>query len=297
MYEQINDNIRKTYLYIFLAFCLILGLGWFFSWFYNDTVILIWVAIFAIVYNLIAYFVSDQVVLVTNGAKEIDKEQAPELFRVVENLSIRTGMPMPRIYVIDESMPNAFACGRDPKHASLAVTVGLLKIMDKDELEGVIAHEMSHVKNYDIRLQTVVAVLVGLIVILANFMARFAFFSRDENSQGGIIGLIGLLIIVILAPIIGQLIQLAISRKRELLADASGVELTRYPNGLISALEKIDHYEKGMKSPSYATAHLYFASPMHSDASDEKNVGFIVRLFMTHPPISERIAALKKMKF
>jgi heat shock protein HtpX len=204
---------------------------------------------------------------------------------------------MPKIYVMNEAMPNAFACGRDPQHSSVTVTSGLLQMMDKNELEGVLAHEMSHVKNYDIRLQTILAVLVGAVVLLANIFGRVLFFSSDERQGNGLIGLIGMLIIIILAPIVGQLIQLAVSRKRELLADASAVDLTRFPDGLIGALEKIDGYENEMKTANYATAHLYFASPMHSDSKNEDHVGFIAKLFLTHPPIKERIAALRDMKF
>jgi len=297
MYEAINSNIRKTYFYIFLVFCLLIGVGWFFSWYLGDSTILIWAVFFALFYNLIAYFYSDQIVLTINRAREITKKDAPDFFRLVENLSIRSGLPMPHLYIIDDPSPNAFATGRDPKNASIAVTSGLLETMDKAELNAVLAHEMSHIKNYDIRLQTVIAVLAGAIVILINFLSRIWIFGDRDNRQNNLIALIGFLIIIILAPILGQLIQLAISRRRELLADATSVDFTRYPQGLVGALEKINNFKKPMQNTDYATAHLFFASPMHSDATDKENVGFMAQLFMTHPPISERIKALEKMHF
>ena len=243
-----------------------------------------------------SYYYSDKIVLATSGAKEIEKKDNPELFRIVENLCIGDGLLMPRIYIINDPSPNAFATGRDPKHAIVCVTSGILELLDKTELEGVIAHELSHIKNFDIRLMGIVAVLVGFIAILSNLFTRQLWFGgfnnrEDRNSGGQSIFLIIGIILAILSPIAATLIQLAISRKRELLADASGAMLTRYPEGLASALEKLSNDSNSLKSASNATAHLFIVNPFKG--KDTKQ--WFVSLFDTHPPIEERIKALQAM--
>lgn len=243
--------------------------------------------------NLGSYYWSDQVVMMISGAKQIKEKDAPELFRSVENLCIGDGIPMPKVYIIDEVAPNAFATGRDPKHAAIAVTRGLLEKLDKLELEGVIAHELSHVKNYDTRLMTIVVVLVGMVALLADFFLRAQFFGGrdDDRGKSGAIFMVIAVIAAILAPISAQLIQLAISRRREFLADASGALLTRYPEGLAKALEKIAEDKTSLKSASSATAHLYIENPFKKGQKGN----WLSNLFMTHPPVEERIKALRAM--
>lgn len=240
-----------------------------------------------------SYFYSDKIVLATSGAQPITKDQAPDFYNVVENLSIGDGLPIPKLYVINDDSPNAFATGRDPNHSVVVATRGLLQMMDKSELEGVIAHELSHVKNFDIRLMGIVAVLVGFIAIISNlFTNQLWFGGRDnENKSSGAIFLIIGIVLAILSPIAATLIQLAISRKREFLADASGVLLTRYPEGLASALEKLDKYPKSLRSASNATAHLYIVNPFKGKSTKE----WFSSLFDTHPPIEERIKILRSM--
>ena len=241
-----------------------------------------------------SYYYSDKLVLATTGAKEIKKSDYPDYYRIVENLSIGDGLPMPRVYVVDDPSPNAFATGRDPRHAVVCATTGILAMLNKAELEGVIAHELSHVKNYDIRLGGVVAILVGFIVIIGNIFTRSLWFGgndNDRNNNGQAIFLIIGIVFAILSPIIATLIQLAISRKRELLADASGALLTRYPEGLASALEKISADPRTMRSASNATAHLFIINPFKG----KKTGSFLSGLFDTHPPIAERIKILRSM--
>lgn len=240
-----------------------------------------------------SYYYSDKIVLATSGAKPIQKSDNPELFRIVENLCIGDGLPMPKIYIINDPSPNAFATGRDPQHAIVCVTTGILPLLDKSELEGVIAHELSHVKNYDIRLMGIVAVLVGFIAILANlFTQQLWWGNRDDrnNNAQAIFLLIGI-ILAILSPIAATLIQLAVSRKRELLADASGVLLTRYPNALASALEKLSKDPHSLRSASNATAHLFIVNPFKGKNTKQ----LFTSLFDTHPPIEERIKILRSM--
>jgi heat shock protein HtpX len=244
-----------------------------------------------------SYYYSDKIVLATSGAKEIKKPDNPELFRTVENLCIGDGLPMPKVYIINDASPNAFATGRDPKHAIVCVTTGILEILDKSELEGVIAHELSHVKNFDIRLMGIVAVLVGFIAIAANLFTNQLFFgglgrSREDRDNGaqGIFLIIGI-ILAILSPVAATLIQLSISRKREFLADASGALLTRYPEGLASALEKLNNDPRTLKSASNATAHLFIVNPFKGKETKQ----WFTSLFDTHPPIEERIKILRSM--
>jgi len=273
----------------------VIGVGWIFSLAYNDPGILYIAVAFSLIMNLVAYWKSDSIALTLARAHEAQHDQYKDLYHTVENLCITAGIPMPKIYVIDDASVNAFATGRNPKHATVAVTTGLLARLDKTELEGVIAHELSHVRNYDTLLSTVVVILVGFISIISNIFMRSTLFRgrSDRNNQNSIFMLIGV-ITAILAPIAAVLIQLAISRKREFLADASGALLTRYPEGLASALEKISA-DRPLVSAQGATAHLYFVNPFKADGGGEKKVSFMAKLFMTHPPIEERIKALRQM--
>jgi len=242
-----------------------------------------------------SYYYSDKMILGMSGAKEIKKKDNPQLFRIVENLCIGAGIPLPKIYIIDDSAPNAFATGRDPKHSVVCVTSGILDKLSKVELEGVIAHELSHVRNYDIRLMGIVVILVGLVALLADFFMRSLWWGNgrdreDRNSSQGIFLLIGI-VLAILSPLIATLIQLAVSRKREFLADASGALLTRYPEGLASALEKISKDKEPLEAANNATAHLYIANPFKGKIQGN----WFSNLFNTHPPIEERIKILRSM--
>jgi len=295
LYTQQDKNIRRTWLLMTIFFVILIAIGWLFAYVYNDPAILIIFAIIAIVMNMVAYWKSDSIALSSARAIPADPVQFADLHHIVENLAITAGLPKPRVYVINDPSPNAFATGRDPQHAAIAVTTGLLGMMTKTELEGVIAHEMSHVGNRDILVSTVVVVLVGLIAIASQFFLRSMMFGggrggRGNNNEGGIIFLILGIIGIILAPIVATLIQLAISRKREYLADASGALLTRYPEGLASALEKIQAYDRPMIRPSTATAHLFISNPFGSKQSS------IAQLFQTHPPIEKRIEILRGME-
>jgi len=267
---------------------IVIAIGWIFSAIYQSPGILYFAVIFSLAMNFFSYWQSDKIALATNGAKQIIKEQNPELWNVVENLSITAGLPMPKLYVINDLAPNAFATGRDKEHAAVAVTTGLLSVLDRTELEGVIAHELSHIGNLDILLQTIVVVLVGFIALLSDIFLRSIFWRGDRDNKAGVwLILIGV-VLAILSPIVATLIQLAISRKREFLADASGALLTRYPEGLASALEKISMNDRPLKRANNATAHLFIANPFGKKGS----LG-LRRLFMTHPPIAERVKALR----
>jgi len=251
--------------------------------------------IIAGIMNFVAYYTSDKMVMAVSAARQIQKKDNPMLFRTVENLCIAAGLPTPKIYIIDDTAPNAFATGRDPKHAAIAFTTGILSKLYRLELEGVTAHELSHVGNYDTRLMTIVSILVGTVALLADFFFRLTFYSRrerDRNSGNGIFLALGL-VMAILAPIVAMLIQLAISRKREFLADASGALLTRNPDGLADALLKIAADKEPLEVANKATAHLYIVNPLknHKDA-----VGWFAGLFQTHPPIQERVKALRAMQ-
>jgi len=295
LYKHIDANIRKTWVLFTFFLIVIIGLGWFFSYLFESYYILIGAVVFSFLMSFFSYWYSDKIVLAISRAKPLKKQENPELYNIIENLCITAGLPMPRIYVIDEPAPNAFATGRDPKHAVVAVTQGLLEVLDRSELEGVIAHELSHIGNRDILLSTVIVVLVGSIVLLSDFFLRWTIFGgRGRKSQGGgqlqVIMIIVGLLAAILAPLIAKLIQLAISRKREFLADASGALLTRYPDGLASALEKISHNQTPLRVANKATAHLYIANPLKG-----KQGKGMAKLFMTHPSVEERIKRLKKM--
>ncbi|KKS77581.1 MAG: Protease HtpX-like protein [Parcubacteria group bacterium GW2011_GWC1_43_11b] len=294
LYTQQANNTRKTWLLMAVFLVIVIALGWLISFYYDNQAILYFAIIFSLVMNFASYWWSDKIVLSMSGAKPADHNSNMELYHLVENLSITAGLPMPKIYLINDPAPNAFATGRDKKHAVVAVTTGLLGMLNKNELEGVIAHELSHIGNRDILLQSAVVVLVGLIAILSDMFirSRFLFGSRDDdNKASGILAIVGVIFIV-LSPIIATLIQLAISRQREFLADSSGALLTRYPEGLASALQKIGSYSAPMKKASNAMAHMYISNPFGARA-----VKGISKLFMTHPPVEERIQALRGMSF
>jgi len=253
--------------------------------------------IIAGILNFFTYYNSDKIVMTISGAKQIQKKDNPTLFRTVENLCIASGLPMPKIYTIDDTAPNAFATGRDPQHASIAFTKGILAKLSKLELEGVTAHELSHVGNYDTRLMTIVSILVGSVALLADWFIRITWWGgggdRDENNSSNAIFMIIALVLAILAPIIAILIQLAISRKREFLADASGALLTRNPDGLAEALLKISADKEPLEVANKATAHLYIVNPFKEG---HKLVGKFAGLFNTHPPIEQRVKALRTMQ-
>ena len=300
IWTQVDANKNRSALLIFFFVVFVIVLGWLFSYIYNSPTILVIAVAIAIVQSLIGYFSGDSIVLALSRAKEIKKTNNPVLWRVVENLAITSGLPMPKVYIINDPAPNAFATGRDPKHASVAVTTGLIESLERAELEGVVAHEMSHVGNYDIRLMTIVAVLVGVIALVSDLFirARWLGFGRRDNREGGgqiqTLLMIVAIVVAILAPIIAIIVQLAISRKREFLADADGALLTRYPEGLAFALEKISKYHQPMKHASSATAHLYINNPL-GEKESKKEPGLFAKLFSTHPPIRERIKILRGM--
>ena len=293
LYTQKDKNIRKTWILITAFLIFIIALGWVFSYQFNSPAILVFAVIFSSLMSFISYWYSDKIILAISRAKEIEKEDNPELYRLVENLCITAGLPLPKIYIIDEMALNAFATGRNPEHAVVAVTRGLLEKLERAELEGVIAHELSHIGNLDMLLQTVVVILIGLVALISDWFLRWTWFSgrrRDSREGGGQIQLIMLVIgiaLAILSPFIAMLIQLAISRKREFLADASGALLTRYPEGLANALEKISGDQTPLRVANKATAHLYITNPFRGRK--------VSKLFMTHPPIEERINALRGM--
>ncbi len=289
LYTHKDENVAKTWVLMAVFLCIVIAVGWGISWYFNNPAILIIAVVLALGMNVWSYWNSDKVVIAISGAKPADPAEYPELHRIVENLAITAGLPKPKIYIIVDPSPNAFATGRDAKHSALAVTSGLLGMMDKGELEGVIAHELSHVGNRDILISTVAVVLVGFVALASNFFFRSALFgggSREE--RGNPILMILSLALIVLAPIFATILQLAISRKREFLADASGALLTRYPEGLASALRKIGAYPNPMRRANNATAHLYISNPFGPTASRS----FLTRLFSTHPPIEERIKAL-----
>ena len=298
MYQQIASNKRKTFLLIAIFIAVILLVGFAFSQ-YTDTGYfgLALAGVVSIVMALGGYFQGDKLALATAGAKgPLAKADNPYLYRLIENLAITAGLPIPKIYLIPDQAINAFATGRNPEHAAIAVTAGAVEKLANEELEGIIAHELSHIKNYDILVMTIVIVLVGLIALLSDWFLRIQFYGGGRRNENGresgqlqIILLIIGLVLLILSPIIGKLIQLAISRKREFLADASAALLTRYPEGLAKALTKIEYESMAVKRANNATAHLYIASPFGRTKHALSN------LFSTHPPISERISSLRKM--
>ncbi len=285
MYSNIAANKRKT-VYIFLFFIVLIGgLGWLVAAYVGHPIITPYVLIGALIYAGVTYYSGSKMALAVNGAKEIQKKDNPRLWRVVENLAITEGLPMPKVYIMDDPAPNAFATGRDPKHAAVAATTGLLDIMSDTELEGVMAHELGHVKNYDIRVSMYAFALVAVISILADIILHLTWFG-DNRDKSPIIMVAGIAAIII-APLAAGLIQAAISRRREYLADATGALTTRYPEGLASALEKLGQYGTPMKKQNASTAHLFFANPLSKSS--------LTSLFSTHPPLEKRIAALRGM--
>lgn len=290
LYTEQSKNITKTWILMSVFFVVVISLGWFFSYYYQNPSILYFFVIFSIGMNIISYWYSDKIVLRLAGAHETKKEQYYDLYTIVENLSITAGLPMPKVYVINDPAPNAFATGRDKNHAVVAATTGLLAILDKNELEGVMAHELAHIGNRDMLISTVVVVLVGFVSIISDIFLRSLIWGggdRDsDNKAHGILMIIGI-IFAILSPIFSTLIQLAISRKREFLADATGALLTRYPEGLANALKKISSHSRPMQKQSSAIAHLYFANPRGYKIGQK-----VSNLFATHPPVEKRIQSL-----
>lgn len=295
MYSQITANKRKTALLITVFVIIVLALGWLVGELYGEGAGMGGLAIaaaFSVIMALGGYFHGDHIALASSGAQLVQKSDHPYLVRLVENLAITSGIPTPKIHIMQDPAINAFATGRDPKHASIAVTTGAIEQLTNEELEGVLAHELSHIKNYDIRVMTIVIVLAGIVVLIADWTFRAHLYGgRGDRGRGAhpIIFIIAILS-MILAPVIAQLIKLAISRKREYLADASGALLTRYPEGLAKALEKIGAQAKPLGRANHATAHLFIANPF-----GEKLGRAAARLFSTHPPIEERIKALRAM--
>jgi heat shock protein HtpX len=291
LYTQASKNARKTWFLMAIVFGVVICLGWFFSYYFQNPVVLYVFALFAVVMQIVSYWYSDKIVIKLSGAKLATREQYFDLYTIVENLAITAGLPTPKIYVVEDPAPNAFATGRDKNHAVVCATTGLLSLLDRTELEGVMAHELSHIGNRDMLVSTVAVVLVGFISIISDMFMRSLFWGggrrsdRENGNAGSILMVIGI-ILAILAPLVGLIIKLAISRKREYLADASGALLTRYPEGLANALRKIGAYKQPMRRQSSAIAHLYLADPSGGKTHA------ISKLFMTHPPVADRIKAL-----
>lgn len=289
MYKQIAENKRKT-VYLILAFIAMIGvIAGIFAWVYGDWKIAAWTLVVAIVYAVFQYFYAGSITVAMTGAREITKKDNPRFYNVVENLSITTGLPMPKVYIVDDNAPNAFATGRDPEHAIVAATTGLLDVMDNKELTAVMAHEMSHVKNYDIRVSMIVFGLTCVIGLISDLAFRMMFYgNRRRENEGSPVGYVLVLIAAILSPILASLAQMAVSRQREFLADASAVNITRYPEGMISALKKLQSHSQPMHSQNIATEAMYINSPLKK--------GFFSNLFSSHPPIEKRIERLEHGK-
>jgi heat shock protein HtpX len=287
MYNQISANKRRT-VFLLLFFLLILwGLGYLIAKATANPGLLFFIGLFSIGYSIVSYFGGTKMALAINRAQEITKKDDPRLWRTVENLAITDGLPMPKVYIMDDPAPNAFATGRNYKSGVVCATTGLLQIMNDNELEGVIAHELGHIKNYDMRVNTLAFALVGVISMIADFFLHFSLFggrNRESNSQLAILAFVA----AIIAPLAASLLQLAISRRREYLADATGALTTRYPEGLASALEKLEKTGSATKVQNTSTAHMFFANPLKSSS--------FLGLFSTHPPIEERVKALREMK-
>ncbi len=289
MYKQIAENKRRT-VYIIIGFVLMVGvIASLFAWAYNDPFIAVWTVIVSIVYAVIQYYAAGSLTMVMTGAKEIAKKDNPRFYNIVENLSITTGLPMPKVYIVDDKAPNAFATGRDPQHAAVAATTGLLDIMNDKEVTAVMAHEMSHVKNYDIRVSMIVFGLVCVIGLISDLAFRMMFYgSRRRDEEGSPVGYLLVLIAAILAPIVASIAQMAVSRQREYLADASAVNITRYPEGMINALKKLQSHSTPMRSQNVAAEAMYINNPLRK--------GFFSNLFSSHPPIEKRIERLEHGK-
>ena len=289
MYKQIAENKRRT-IYIIIGFVLMIGaIAGIFAYVYGDWKIAVWTLIVAIAYAVFQYFYAGSLAVMMTGAKEIEKKDNPRFYNIVENLSITTGLPMPKVYIIDDQAPNAFASGRDPKHALVAATTGLLDIMDDKELTAVMAHEMSHVKNYDIRVSMIVFGLVCVIGLISDLAFRMMFYgNRRRNEEGSPVGYVLILVVAVLSPIVAAVAQMAVSRQREFLADASAVNITRYPEGMISALNKLQSHSQPMKSQNGAAEAMYINNPLRKS--------FLSNLLSSHPPIEKRIERLEHGK-
>ena len=297
IYAHQASNVRKTWVIMSAFLVFIILVGWVFAQAMQTPGALYIAVAFALIMNVASYWYSDKLVLMMTRAKEVQKKDAPELYRIVENLAITAGLPTPKVYIINEPAPNAFATGRDEKHAVVAVTAGLLQRLDKAELEAVLAHELSHIGNKDMLVSTVAVVLVGFVALLSDFFLRWTMYGgrgrRDDRGDGRaqVLFLVIGIVLAILAPLVATLLRLAVSRSREFLADASGAMLTRHPEALATALEKIAQDPNELRTANHATAHLFFANPFKNG---EKK-GFLTKLFMTHPPVEERTRALREM--
>lgn len=289
LYQERSNNVARTWALMLGFFLVVMAIGWAISWYYGDVSILYIAVAIALFMNVGSYWFSDKIVLSMTGAKPASREEYFDLYTVTENLAITAGIPMPKLYVVQDPAPNAFATGRDEKHAVVAATTGLLATLNRTELEGVIAHELSHIQNKDMLVMTVAVVLAGVVAIVADIFLRMSFHGGGDrdNGKGSAIFAVLAIVAVILAPIAAQLIKLAISRRREYLADASGALLTRYPDGLASALQKISAYAAPMRKANHATAHLFIANPFGASAGK-----FVNKLFATHPPVEDRIERL-----
>lgn len=287
MYSAIAANKRKTIFIIAIFLVIIAALGWLFAQLYNDMFIFYGTLVGAAIYTAIQYFAAGSLAVALNGARQVTKREEPRLYRIVENLAITTGLPMPKVYVIDDPAPNAFATGRDPNHAIVCATTGLMQMMTDSELEAVMAHEMGHVQNYDIRVMMLVFGLVAAIGFIADVLVRMLWFNSDDRDRNAspLLMVLGFAA-AILAPFVAMLVQLAVSRAREYLADSTGALTTRHPDALANALEKIGAHGSSMKRQNTATAHLFFANPIK---------GGLQNIFSTHPPIKERVARLRGM--
>lgn len=296
LYTHKSSNIRKTWLLMGAFLLLVIAIGWGLSYYFGDPAILYIAVGLSVVMNAISYWKSDSIALATTGAKEIDRNSHRELWNITENLAITAGLPMPRLYIINDPVPNAFATGRNPEHSAIAVTRGLLEVLDRSELEGVLAHEMAHIGNRDILVMSVAVVLSGFIALAADFFLRGMLWGGggDRDSRAGIIAFVLGIAIAIFSTIFAQLLQLAVSRKREFLADASGALLTRYPEGLARALQKISSHSHEMRKASHATAHLFIVTPF-GPGKGKREQGWFDRLWATHPPVQERVRALQSL--
>ena len=289
MYKQIAENKRRT-IYIIIGFVLMIAaIAAAFAWAYNDPWIAVWTVVISIVYAVIQYYASSSLAMAMTGAHEITKKDNKRFYNIVENLAITTGLPMPKVYIIDDKAPNAFATGRDPQHASVAATTGLIDIMDDKELTAVMAHEMSHVKNYDIRVSMIVFGLVCVIGLISDLAFRMMFYgSRQRDNEGSPVGYALILIAAVLSPIVAGIAQMAVSRQREYLADASAVNITRYPEGMINALKKLQAHTQPMRSQNIAMEAMFINNPLRK--------GFFNNLFSSHPPLEKRIERLEHGK-
>jgi heat shock protein HtpX len=298
LYTQQSRNVWKTWVYMIFFILLFAILGFALAYYYEDPSIFYIAVGISLIINLFSFWYSDKIALNMAGAREITRNEYSDFWNIAENLSIAAGLPMPKLYVVDDPIPNAFATGRDKNNSAIAATTGILSMLNKAELEGVVAHEMSHIGNRDILLSTIVVIMVSAISFLSQIFFRSTLFGggRDrENSNGGLMFILSIFAII-LAPIAATIIQLAISRKREFLADASGALLTRYPEGLASALQKISQFSQPLQNANNATAHMYIVNPMglngYTDKNEEQKVSWFTKIFMTHPPVKERIQAL-----